>query len=111
MRLISSVLNGPALLHWSTHIQGRDTFAEIVAIFKELEGQFDAHAHRRQIESLAYYVTIEAVRKKQGCSRVSALGFLYHEVSRLNAQFRKFKQGGAFSTPSMMKSVEKYEWS
>lgn len=53
---------------------------------------------------------MEETMNKHSCSRIAALGVLYHEVSRLNDQFPKMKQGEAFKTQTLMKIVEKYEW-
>lgn len=51
------------------------------------------------------------MRQKQTCSRIAALGVLYHEVARLNEQFPTGKRGDAFRTQTLMRIVEKYEWS
>ena len=56
-------------------------------------------------------MTIEATREKHKCSRIAALGVLYHEVARLNEQLPRVKRGPVFRTQTLMKIVEKYEWS
>ena len=80
-------------------------------VFKALEEQFDTPAHQRQIESIANSLTIDNIRKQYNCSRIAALGILYHEVVRLNAQFPKEKRGEAFKVQTLMKIVENHEWS
>jgi hypothetical protein len=93
------------------HIEGNAEFTESGAVFKQLESQFDTPAHQRQIESLACSMTMEEARKWNSSNRIAALGFLNHEVARLNAQFPKVKRGDQFRTQTLMKIVEKYEWS
>jgi hypothetical protein len=56
-------------------------------------------------------MTMEDARKKNNCNRIAALGFLYHEVQRLNEQFPKVKRGDQFCTQTLMRIVDKYEWS
>lgn len=111
IRLVSFILKGPALNFWNSHIDGKPEYTELGAVFRELESQFDTPAHQRQIESLDSSMTMEAMREKHKCSGIAALGLLYHEVSRLNAQFPKLKRGPVFRTQTLMKIVEKYEWS
>ena len=97
VKLISCVLKGPALNYGMSSIQNRPELTELGSVFRQLESQFDTPAHQRQIESLTLSMTIGDVRKKKSCSRVSALGYLYHEVARLNEQFPKVKSGGRIS--------------
>jgi hypothetical protein len=111
VKLISCVLKGPALNYWMSNIEGKDEFTELASVFKQFEIQFDTPAHQRQIESLAYSMTLEEARKKKNCNRIAALGYLYHEVARLNEQFPKVKRGEQFRTQTLMKIVERYEWS
>lgn len=111
VKLVSAILKGPALNFWMEHINGRTEYSELGGVFKALEGQFDTPAHQKQIEALACSMTIEDTMKKHNCSRVAALGILYHEVARLNEQFPKVKRGNAFKTQTLMKIVERYEWS
>ena len=111
VKLVSSVLKGPALSYWMSSIDGVEHFTELGSVFKALESQFDTPAHQRQIESIALSLSMEEIRKKHECNRISALGVLYHEVSRLNEQFPKIKRGDSFRTQTLMKIVEKYEWS
>jgi hypothetical protein len=56
-------------------------------------------------------MAMEEARKRNSCNRIAALGFLYHEVARLNEQFPKVKRGDQFHTQALMKIVAKYEWS
>lgn len=111
VRLISAILKGPALNFWMEHINGNADYSELGSVFKALESQFDTPAHQKQIEALANAMTMEEIMKRKSCSRVAALGVLYHEVSRLNEQFPKVKRGAAFKTQTLMKIVERYEWS
>jgi hypothetical protein len=111
VKLFSCVLKGPALNYWMSHVEGKDEFTELGAVFRQLESQFDTPAHQRQIESLACSMTMEDARKKNNCNRIAALGFLYHEVARLNEQFPKVKRGDQFRTQTLMRIFEKYEWS
>lgn len=111
IKLVSCILKGPALNYWTLHIDGKPEFTELGSVFAKLESQFDTPAHQRQIESLALSLTMEDIRTKHNCSRIAALGNLYHEVSRLNQKFLKVKRGDEFRTQTLMKVVEKYEWS
>ena len=111
VRLVSCILKGPALWYWTSRIDGKLAFSELGAVFRELESQFDTPAHQRQIESLTLSMTIESTREKHKCSRIAALGVLYHEVARLNEQFPRVKRGPVFRTQTLMKIVDKYEWS
>lgn len=105
------MLKGPTLNFWMENINGRADFSKLGAVFKALEAEFDTPAHQKQIEALASAMIIEDIIKKQSCSRISALGFLYHEVAHLNEQFPNVKRGNAFKTQTLMKIAERYEWS
>jgi hypothetical protein len=94
-----------------SHVEGTDEFSESGAVFRQLGTQFDTPAHPRQIESLACSMTMEDAKKKNNCNHNAALGFLYHKVARLNEQFPKVKRGDQFRTQTLMRIVEKYEWS
>jgi hypothetical protein len=41
VKLVSCVLNGPALNYGMSHIDGKDQFIEFGAVFQQLESQFD----------------------------------------------------------------------
>jgi hypothetical protein len=110
VKLVSCVLKGPALNYWMSNIERKDEFTELASVFMQFEVQFDTPAHQRQIESLSYSLTLKEVKKKN-CNRISALGYIYHEVARLNEQFPKVKRGEQFRTQTLMKIVERYEWS
>lgn len=56
-------------------------------------------------------MTIEEVKSTRNCSRIAAFGTLYQEVTRLNQQFPKVERGNEFNVQTLMKIVEKYEWS
>lgn len=111
VKLMSCILKGPALAFWNDHIQSDTTVTQVADVLSKLEKQFDSPAHQRQIESMALSLTVENIRKKNSCGRIAALGTLYHEVSRLNAQFPKLKRGEAFKVNTLMKIVERYIWS
>lgn len=112
----SLVLKGPALGFWEDHVQSDPDISQVGDVFNRLEKQFDSPAHQRQIEALALSMTIEDIRKQNSCSRVAALGTLYHEVSRLNDQFPKEKRGETFRIRglgdyTLMIIVHRYTWS
>lgn len=111
VKLVSCVLKGPALSLWSSSIEHDPDCQELGAVFAKLESHFDTPAHQRQIEAMAGSLSLETIRAKNQCSRIAALGILYHEVSRLNDQFPVEKRGNIFKAQTLMKIAERYEWS
>ena len=49
VKVFSCVLKGHALKYWMSHVEGKDEFAELGAVFRQLESQFDTPAHQRQL--------------------------------------------------------------
>ena len=111
VKLISCILKGPALNYWTLNLEQNPEYTELGAVFSKLESQFDTPAHQRQVEAMAQNLSMDLTRKKHTCSRVAALGILYHEVARLNQQFPKEKRGPTFQTQTLMRIVENCEWS
>lgn len=60
---------------------------------------------------MANNLTMERTRKKHTGSRIATLVIIYNEVSRLNQQFPIEKRGEPFNVQTLMRIVEKYEWS
>lgn len=63
VRLVSSILKGPALNFWMENIDGQTEFSELNAVFKALKSQFDTPAHQEQIEELAKSMTMKEFMK------------------------------------------------
>ena len=84
---------------------------EMGSVFAKIESKFDTLAHQRQIEAMAENLAMGLTRQEHTVNRVAALRILYHEVARLNQQFPKEKRGEPFKLQTLMRIVEKYEWS
>ena len=111
VKLVSCILKGQALNFWTLNIEQNPEHSELGPVFAKLESQFDTPAHQKQIEAMAGNLTMELTRQKHIINRVAALGILYHEVARLNQQLPKEKRGEPFKVQTLMRIVEKYEWS
>ena len=111
MKLVSCKPKGPALKFWTLNIEQNPQHTEMGSVLAKLESQFDTPAHQRQIEAMCENFTMELTRQEHTVNRFAALGLLYHEVARLNQQFPKEKRGEPFKFQTLMRIVEKYEWS
>ena len=103
------MLTGPALTFWINE-KIKKTFFDIDEVFETLASKFDTPTYQKQIDHILQGLSVKAYETKHGCSKVEALGYVYNEVDRLNAQGSRTRRGDTFKADQLLKIVDNLSW-
>ena len=110
VKLLHYALKGPAWTFWAEELRDDASITTIGAAFHKLTEKFDTPSHQKQVEHILESLDLDKTRKLLECGRVKALGYVYHEVDRLNPQISRNKRGDSFKSEQLMRVVEDRVW-